>query len=213
MVKRRVHAFLVLLLPLATTDLVLGNRRDPAEEDIETNDDGANGVERLTVVRGALCSDGEAEDDGEDDATEVTRGADDTADDTVCMGVDVRDEAVVEAVAALEEEGEAAAHEADERGLVVRVHDADDDHEDAGDCAVDVQEHLLAPYAAGLAVGDVGDDAAEGTADDVEETEHGGPVARVLEGHGGEVRLVVGAEDAVDRELGAESAEVAGCDG
>lgn len=145
-------------------------------------------------------------------ASEVARCADDAADDTVGVGVHVRNKRVVETVGALEEEGEATTDESDKGGQLGGVGDTDDDHEDTSHGAVDVKKDLLAPDAFGLAVCKVGDETTEGTADDVEETEHGGPVARVLETEL-EVLGVVGAEDAVDGELGTEGAEVAGGDG
>lgn len=118
----------------------------------------------------------------------------------------MRDEREVGAVAALEEEGHAG-DEAEHGGRMVRVRQADGDEEAARDDAIGVQQHLLAPDA-GAGVNEVGDDAAERTADDVEEAEHGGPVARAGLAEGGEVLHVVGTQDGIDGQFGAERAEI-----
>ncbi len=122
----------------------------------------------------------------------------------------MRDKGEVGAVAALEEEGHAG-DEAEHGRRVMRVGEADGDEEAAGDDAVGVEEDLLAPDA-GAAVGEVGDDAAERAEDDVEEAEHGGPVAGAGLAEGGEVLDVVGAQDGVDGQLAAKGAEVAARD-
>ena len=126
---------------------------------------------------------------------------------TVGERVDVRHEREVGAVAALEEKGHAG-DEAEHGGGAGGVGEADGDEEGAGADAVGVQEGLLAPDA-GAAVEEVGDDAAERAEDDVEEAEHGGPVAGPGLAEGGEVLDVVGAQDGVDGQFGAKGAEVA----
>ena len=88
------------------------------------------------------------------------------------------------------------------------VCEADGDLEGAGDDGVGVQEVLLAPDAR-AGVDGVGQQAAHGPEDDVEQAEHGGPAAGARLAEGFEVFEVVGAEDGVDGEFGAEGAEVA----
>lgn len=51
---------------LATSDLALGNGTDPCDEEVETDDDGADGVEGLAVIGQSLGSKAVAEDNGED---------------------------------------------------------------------------------------------------------------------------------------------------
>ena len=126
---------------------------------------------------------------------------------TISERMHVRDEREVGAVAALEEEGHAG-DEAEHGGRMARVGEADGDEEATRDDSVRVQEHLLAPDA-GTGIDEVGDDAAERAEDDVEEAEHGGPVAGPGLAEGGEVLDVVGAQDGVDGQFGAKGAEVA----
>ena len=119
----------------------------------------------------------------------------------------MRHEAKDGAVGALEEEGETG-HEAEHGALGVAVRETDGELEDAGEDGVGVHEVFFPPDA-GAAVDGVGDEAADGTADDVEEAEHGGPAAGARLAEGLEVLDVVGAQDGVDGELGAKGAEVA----
>lgn len=95
------------------TDLALGNRPNPQGHDVEAQDDGADNHERAGDVRRVLGVEGEAEDDGEDDATEVAHGARESGDDTVRVRVHVRDEREVEAVGASDEEDEGDANDED----------------------------------------------------------------------------------------------------
>ena len=122
----------------------------------------------------------------------------------------MRHERVIRAVGRLEEEGHAR-NQPKHGALRMRVGGADGDVKRAGEDAQGVQPDLFAPDGARAAVEGVGEEAAGGAADDVEEAEHGGPVAGLglVEFGVLELRLVVGAQDAVDRELGAEGAEVA----
>ena len=107
-----------------------------------------------------------------------------------------------------------SAHEPEHGALVVAVQLADDDEERAHDETERVEQRLLRPDGpAKRVIRGVGDEAAEGPAHDVQEPEHGGPVPGFLgRQRRVELRAVVVAEDGVDGELGAEGAEVAGCD-
>ena len=90
--------------------------------------------------------------------------------------------------------------------------EADGDLEGTGDDAKGVQEVFFAPDA-GAAVDEIGEYAAGGSEDDVEQTEHGGPAAGTSLAERFEVFEIVGAEDGIDGELGTEGTEVAaGCD-
>lgn len=189
-----------------TAHLALWNWPDPGEQDVEGKVDTANDPEGLGVARAVIH---ESENDGEDDAAEVPDATREAADDAIGVGVDVRDEGEVGAVAGLEEDG----HEGDEAregGQVVRVDLADDDEQHARDDAAGVHPGLLEPDAAAEAVvQQVGDDAAQGPGDEVEEAEHGGPVGRLGLAQRREVLEVVGRQDRVDGQLAAEGAGVA----
>lgn len=121
----------------------------------------------------------------------------------------MRHQGEIRAVASFQEEGHAG-DEAEHGMFVVWVREADGEEEDTGDDAGEVDPDLLAPDVA-VAVDDVGDDAAGGAEGDIEEAEHGGPAAGAGLKEVGEVLDVVGAEDGIDGELGAERAEVATC--
>ena len=187
---------------LMPTNLALGDGPDPAQGQVDQDGDDADDPNGLFVI-GALV----AEDDGEDDAAHVADAAGAAGDDAVGVRVDVGDEAEDGAVGALEEEGHAG-DEAEHGALVVAVGETDGDLEGAGDDGVGVHEVLLAPDA-GAGVDGVGEETAEGAEDDVQETEHGGPATGAGLTEGFEVLEVVGTEDGVDRQFGAEGAEVA----
>jgi hypothetical protein len=67
---------------LTTTDLSLVDRRNPADAYVDGDGDDTNDPEDSTVCCAVV-----AEDDGEDDATEISRCADDAGDDPVLMAV------------------------------------------------------------------------------------------------------------------------------
>lgn len=225
----------------APPDLAPGDRPDPAQRQIDGDGHDADDPEDFCVVLVVV-----AEDDGEDDAAEVSRRAGDAGYDacpggmrislnrkkkkkktgwggkgrgvykrrewgreklTISMRMHMRHQPEIRPVARFQE----ASHAGDEPEhgvLVLRVREADGDEEDARDDGHAVDPHLLAPDA-GVRVDEIADDAAQGAEDDVEEAEHGGPVAGARLPERGEVLLVVGAEDAVDGEFAAEGAEVA----
>ena len=183
-------------------NLALGDGLDPAQRQIDGNGHDANNPDGLLVICPLV-----PEDDGEDDTAQVPRAARAAGHDAIGERVNVGHEAEDGAVGALEEEGHAR-HEAEHGALVVAVGKADGDLEGAREDGVDVDEVLLAPDA-GVGVDEVGDDAAEGSEDDVEEAEHGGPAAGAGLAEGLEVLDVVGAEDGIDGEFGAKGAEVA----
>ncbi|EGX94031.1 hypothetical protein CCM_02302 [Cordyceps militaris CM01] len=149
------------------------------------------------------------------DAAEVAARARHARHDAVGRGVDVRHERKVGAVARLDEDG-GERHEPDEcaqrhAARRRRVHAAGDDEQRAAEHAARRDPQLLPPQvAAALAVEYVGDDAAEGPRDDVEEAKDGGAVAGRGLREVREVVLVVGAEDGVDGELAAKGARVRG---
>ena len=193
-------------------DLALGPRRDPAHRQVQRNGDDANDPQALVV---ALAAVHEAEDDGEDDAAEVASRAGDARQDAVGGRVHVRHEGKVGAVAGLEEDcgdGHDADHDADVEPVLLRRVDApDDDEQRAGEQAAGRDPALLHPQVAPEAVVEqVGDDAAHGPRDEVEEPEDGGVVARLGLVQVREVGLVVGAEDRVDGQLAAKGARVGG---
>lgn len=187
---------------LMPTNLAFGDGLDPAQGEVDGDGHDADDPDDL-VVAGAVV----AEDDGEDDAAEVAGAAGAAGDDAVGEGVDVGHEAEDGAVGALEEEGEPG-HEAEHGALVVAVGQADGELEGAREEQVPVHEVLLAPDA-GAGVDEVGEEAADGPEGDVEEAEHGGPAPGARLAQRLEVLDVVGAQDGVDGQLGAEGAEVA----
>ena len=183
-------------------NLPLWNGSDPAQGQIDRNGNDADNPDGLLVILALI-----PEDDGEDDAAEVARPPRAARHDAVGKRMHVRHEAEDGAVGALEEEAQAR-HEAEHGALVVAVRQADGELEDARQDRVDVHEVLLPPDA-GVPVDLVGEEAADGPEDDVEEAEHGGPAAGARLAEGLEVLDVVGAQDGVDGQLGAKGAEVA----
>ncbi len=185
-----------------STNLPFRNRPNPAQRQIDHNSNDANDPNGLLIIRALV-----PEDDGEDDTAEVTNAARAAGDDAVGVGVYVRHEAEDGAVGALEEERHAG-DEAEHGAFVVAVCETDGDLEGAGDDGVGVHEVFLAPDA-GTGIDGVGEEAAERAEHNVQETEHGGPAAGAGLTKGFEVFEVVGAEDGVDGQFGAEGAEVA----
>ena len=131
---------------------------------------------------------------------------------TVRSRMHMRHEREQPPIAGLLEESEAG-DEADERGLGIWLQEANHEQEDAGHEAQGVNQHLLAPERARVPVDGVAEGAARGAEDEVQEPEHGGPgpgagLAELGEGLG-----VVGSQDRVDAEFGAEGAEVGDAEG
>jgi len=191
---------------LATTDLSLGDGLDPCGQDTHAHHDGTDGQETLTEESFRAVN-AVSEDDGENDTAQVSGSTDDTGDDTVGVRVDVRNKRVVESVRTLKEEADTTSDETDEGGAGVRVDYTGDDHEHTGKSDVNVKEHLLAPRSRHT-VCVIGNNTTKRSEDDVEETEHGSPITRVLKTEL-EVAAVVVTENAVDGKLAAERAEVA----
>ena len=119
----------------------------------------------------------------------------------------MRHQPIIQPVSSLEEERHAR-DEAEHGALVVTVQLADDDEERAGDEAKRVQQRLLRPDGARRAIRNVAEQAAERAEHDVQQPEHGRPVAALLQ-RKLELRAVVVAEDGVERELRPKRAEVA----
>lgn len=118
----------------------------------------------------------------------------------------MRHQPEIRPVARFQEKGHAR-HEPKHGILVLRIRQADGNQEYAGEDGYAMDEKLLAPYARPR-VDEVAEHASQRAEDDVEETEHGRPVAAPTLLEGREVLDVVCAEDAVDGEFGAEGAEV-----
>lgn len=119
----------------------------------------------------------------------------------------MRDKRVVQSVGTLEEETYTSGDEADKCWARVRVHDTSDDHEQTGKSNIDVEKDLLAPRSR-HSVYVIGGQTTQGAEDDVQESKQSSPVTRILKAKL-EVGAVVVSKDAVDRQLAAESAEVA----
>lgn len=151
----------------------------------------------------------EAEDDGKHDATQVTTASRDTREDAVGGWVNVRHEGKVGPVPRFHEDG-SEGDEADEGAHVAAaglggVHLPDGDEQHAAEDSACRDPALLHPEVATESVVEhVGNDAAEGPADQVEEPENGGVAARLRLAQMREVGLVVGTEDGIDGQLAAE---------
>jgi len=91
----------------------------------------------------------------------------------------------------------------------MRVDFANDDEKDTHEDAIQMKEDSLAPDAASMAIDHVGDHTTKRSTNDVQKSEHGRPVTVLLKREFREVFVVVIAQDAVDRQLRAETAEVA----
>jgi hypothetical protein len=91
----------------------------------------------------------------------------------------------------------------------VRVDKSNADEEGAGDNAQEVDPELLDPDVREALVEEVGAYATERSGDDVEEAEHGCPLATGGLAESFEVLLVVCTEDRVDGEFCTEGVEVA----
>lgn len=189
---------------LPPSNLALRNRLNPTQTQVNSNSHDPNNPEHLSIVLPII-----PKNNSKHNPPEIPRRARAARHDPVSMGMHMRHEREIRAIARIHEEGHAS-HKPEHRVLVMRVCKADSDEEDAADDGHEVDPDLLAPDVA-VAVDDVGDDAAGGAEGHVEEAEHGRPApgAGLLEI--GEVLGVVGAEDGVDGELGAEGAEVAAC--
>ena len=123
------------------------------------------------------------------------------------MRVNVRNKRVVQTVGTFEEKSNTTSDETDKCGARVRVHGTGDDHEHTRKSDIRMEKNLLAPGSR-RSVCIIRDHATQGAEDDVQESKHGSPIARILETEL-KVGAVVGSEDAVDGQLATESAEVA----
>ena len=183
-------------------NLSLGNRFDPTQSQIDPDRHDPNDPKDLCVVHPII-----SEDDCKHNPTEIARGARAARHDTVGVGVHVRHEREVGAVSCFEEEGHAS-DQTEHGALGVGVCEADGDFKGASDDRETVDQVFLAPDA-GCAVDDVAEDTARRSEDDVQETEHGGPLPGAALAESFEVFEVVCPEDGVDCEFGAKGAEVA----
>jgi len=184
------------------TNLPLGNRPHPNERQIDPNSDNPNDPKHLPIIHAI-----EAENDGENNPPDAARTASEARNQSVGMGMHVGDEGEDGAVGRLQEERHPR-HEPEHGALGVTIRDADGDLEDAGEDGEGVHEILLPPHAAAL-VDDVREDPAGGSEEDVQQPEHGRPSPAAGLAERFEVLEVVGAQDGVDGELGAEGAQVA----
>ena len=146
---------------LSAANLPFGNRLDPAQRQINANRHNANNPKHLRVILAII-----PKNDGKHDTPQIPRRARAATDDTISMGVRMRHQGEVRAVAGFQEEGHAG-DESEHGVFIVWVQDTDDDEEDARDDADEVDPGLLAPDIA-VAVDDVGYDAAGGAESDVE---------------------------------------------
>ncbi len=128
---------------------------------MDANGYDANDPKHLLEMRAVV-----AEDDGEDDAAQISDPARGSTHDAVGVRVHVRHERENGAVAGFEEEGHAG-DEPEHRALVVAVGKTDGDLEGAGDNGEAVNEELLAPHA-GSGVNGIGDRPAHGPEDNVQ---------------------------------------------
>ena len=115
-------------------------------------------------------------------------------------------ERVVRAIAGFEEERHAG-DQTKHGTLRMGVGEPDGDEKGAGDDGEEVDEVFLPPDIA-LLVDEVGDHPAHRSEDNVEEAEHGGPVAGAGLAELGKVLDVIGAEDGVDGQFRTKGAEI-----
>lgn len=188
---------------LATTDLSPRDRVDPGDTDIDRNSDHADDPESLAVVGLQV-----AEDDGEDDTTQVTSGTSYTRDDTVGVWMNMRNDGKDSSIGSLEEESHPS-DKTEHGGLVLGVQNTDGNLESTGDDGKGMEPCLLTPDGPGLLVEKISDDTTDWAADNVEETEHGCPSTTASLQELGELLEVVGTEDRVDGKLSTECTEVA----
>jgi hypothetical protein len=183
------------------------HRLNPAHSNVDANDNRTNNPDRVPITRSI------SENDRKHDTAQISASACEPGHHAVGLRVHVRHERERQTVRAGQEEHEHDRHKRDHGSDGFGVEEADEEHHGAGADAVDVQERFLRPHGVGVIVCDVADDAAQRPPDYVHETEHRGPIAGLLDGEGGELFGVVGAENTVYGELGAEGAEVGGaCD-
>lgn len=128
----------------------------------------------------------------------LTTSASDTRDNTVGVGMHMGNVCEVQSVTTLEEECHAS-DEAKHGRMVLGVGFADDDQEDTSNDTISVEKDSLRPHVLGFGVGEISDDTAEWSESNVQQAEHGSPVAFTLETKTGEVAPVVVSEDAVLR--------------
>src|SRR5689334_21647089 len=124
-----------------STNLALRERRNPADGDAYAQLNAPNDPEGLRIVASMVH---EPEDDGKYDTTEVASGTRQTAQDAVCVGVDVRYQREVGTIAGFQED----AHERDEAdhgALVVGVQAPNDNEHNTSDNTTDDDPGLLQP--------------------------------------------------------------------
>lgn len=193
-------------LNLTTTNLSLWNWRYPRHQHVNTHVDASNHPECLGVVSSVAR---ESEDDGENDASQISNTAREPRDNSVRMGVNMGHKRKVGTISCLEEDGHQR-DEAIERAKAPGIDLPNDDQQDARQHAAEVQPALLQPQVvARVVVQRVGNDAAHGPRGKIEKAKHGGPFGGARLAQRGEVGQVERGQDGVDGKLGAKGACIA----
>lgn len=108
------------------SNLSLGKRWNPGQNQVESNDHAAHYPHTSSVV-GAF----ESEQNGKDDASKVTHRTDRAAENTVGVWVHVRHQSKVRSITSLEEESHAR-NQAEHHRFVVRIRETNGDEKGAG---------------------------------------------------------------------------------
>jgi hypothetical protein len=189
---------------LPPTNLPRRHRLNPAHRNIDPNDDRTNNPNARPITRPI------PKNNRKHNPPKIPARARESRHHTIRLGMHVRHKRKRQSVRARQEKRETHCYERHHGADALGIHEPDDEQHGAGADAVDMQKGFLRPHGVRVVVCNVADDAAQRPPDDVHETEHRGPVACLLGVEGGELLGVVGAENAVDGELGAEGAEVGG---
>lgn len=152
------------------------------------------------------------EDDGEDDTSEISHSADSTGDNAISERMHMRHKRKVCPVTRFQEKRQSGC-KPEHSSLVLRIRKAHRKLESSHNNAQEYEEDLLRPHCFGIPVHKIRDKSASRTADNVQQSEHGGPLSCLGLAHVGEVLSVVIAKDGVNREFGAKGAGIGNCDG
>jgi hypothetical protein len=172
----------------APANLPLRNRSHPTESQIQTDHHNPQDPETLLILTPM-----KAKENGEYDTTQIPRRARKPTNNPIRMRIHMRHQPEIRPIPGLQKKR----HPRDQPkhgGFIAGVSKADGDVESSRNDAYEDDPALFHPEGFGVAVEEVGDDASQGTGDDVEEAEHGGPLAGVGLAEGGEVAEVVRCE-------------------
>ena len=183
------------------TNLPLRNRPNPHQTQINNNSNNPNDPKHLPIIHPII-----PENNRKDNAPQIPRPARTPTHDAIGMRMHVRHEGEIGPVARFEEECHTG-YETEHGGFMVRVCESYRDLKRSSYDGEGVQEGFFAPDAR-VRVQCVGDKTACGPESHVQKTEHGGPTPRSRLTQRFEILEVVGAEDGVDGEFGAEGTEV-----